>query len=145
MIIKSKFNGKCDLCGESFETGEDIWWEPKEPAVHLTCYQDSESNHASPIKPIQEGVTARFKTPQKMLDYEDIVREIQGCSDTWIPALLAIVIEEAIKRGIFQTGGMDPDWKTPLLPEGEVYSKFKTPIGFKSFSEIQGDLAENLE
>jgi len=40
---------------------------------------------------------------------------------------------------------MQPDWKTPLLPRGEVYSKENTPPGFKSFSEVQAELEYELE
>lgn len=34
---------------------------------------------------------------------------------------------------------MEPDWRTPLLPRKEVYTREFTEAGWKSFSEIHGD------
>ncbi len=36
---------------------------------------------------------------------------------------------------------MHDDWKTPLLPRGEVYTREFTEAGWKSFSELHGDAA----
>lgn len=40
---------------------------------------------------------------------------------------------------------MAPDFKTPIVPRGEVYSREFTEAGWKSFSEVQADLREAEE
>lgn len=35
-----------------------------------------------------------------------------------------------------------PDWKTPLLPRGEVYSREFTEAGWKSWSDVQVDIQQ---
>lgn len=37
---------------------------------------------------------------------------------------------------------MQPDWRTPLLPRGEVYTREFTQAGWKSFSELMGGMAQ---
>ncbi len=61
MIIQSKYAGRCALCGDEYEVGAQIWWTKGEKAVHQDCHESEVSNDASPIKPAQEGTTARWK------------------------------------------------------------------------------------
>lgn len=35
---------------------------------------------------------------------------------------------------------MEPDWKTPLLPRGEVYTREFIESGWKSWSDVQADM-----
>jgi len=114
MIITSKYPGKCYECGEEYDVGERIWWEGKGIVpVCLECHERDEANEKSPIKPVQKGVTARYNPPAKpifdgeLLSYEDIVKGIRGSSDTQIPALLVTCLEEAIRRSVFQEGGLE--------------------------------------
>ncbi len=64
-IIRAKFDGRCYLCHKEFEAGDPIWWEAGLQAEHATCHMDDEAQQASPIKPVQKGVTVRFNPPKK--------------------------------------------------------------------------------
>lgn len=37
---------------------------------------------------------------------------------------------------------MNPDWQTPLLPRGEVYSREFTEAGWKSWSDVQAEIEQ---
>lgn len=63
MIIKAKFPSRCEVCGEDIAEGDDIWWERGTNAVHVQCHESQEENTKSPVKPVQPGVTARYRPP----------------------------------------------------------------------------------
>jgi hypothetical protein len=107
-IIKAKYAGRCYSCGDQYEIGDEVWWSKGDAPLCVGCHEEDTANAASPIKPVQQGVTARFKTEaRKQLDYDETVLAIRESADTQIPALLAICVEEAIKRGVFREGGME--------------------------------------
>lgn len=117
MIIKSKYAGRCYVCGDPYEIGDAIWWQKGDAPTCAACHETQTENAHSPIQPVQSGVIARFRSPADAplaqasqpataLDYEETVQAIRESSDTQIPALLATCVEEAIKRGVFKAGGL---------------------------------------
>ena len=62
--MNAKYSGKCAHCGSGIDVGDPIVYEPEcKAAWHVECHEDRMSTEQSPIKPVQEGATARFKKP----------------------------------------------------------------------------------
>ena len=59
-IINAKYAGRCYSCGEEYKIGDRVFWEKGDAPVCLGCHEEETTNAASPIKPVQKGVTARF-------------------------------------------------------------------------------------
>jgi hypothetical protein len=67
--FKSKYTGRCYLCKKEIEVGEMIWWEqglnPEHEACHKQDEADQRATDASPVKPVQKGVTVRDNPPSR--------------------------------------------------------------------------------
>lgn len=66
-IIKSKYAGRCYSCGDKYEIGDDIYWNKGDAPICVGCHEEDTANAASPVKPVQQGVTARFNPELPML------------------------------------------------------------------------------
>lgn len=73
--IKAKFGGKCAHCNGPISVGDPVMYEPEARAVwHIECHQDRMSTAASPVKPVQEGTTARYRKPPEFKAQDGVTK-----------------------------------------------------------------------
>ncbi len=86
--ISAKYSGKCAHCGGAISPGDPCMYEVECKAIwHIECHADRMSTERSPIQPVQEGTTARFKKPspavqeiaEHIADTEDDREKLIGC------------------------------------------------------------------
>lgn len=67
--ITAKYKCRCDICLKTLNADEDCMMEISDRVyAHVDCYENElskMSNAQSPIKPVQDGVTARYNPPPK--------------------------------------------------------------------------------
>lgn len=79
MVITSKYAGKCAKCDTPYEAGEQIWWESGEPTLCIDCHENLQVNAASPVQPVQKGVTVRYNPPSSVPETtEELKRRIKA-------------------------------------------------------------------
>ena len=62
-LIRAKYAGFCADCQKAIAPDDDIWWGKGEDVLCPECHERREENDRSPVKPVQDGVTVRFRPP----------------------------------------------------------------------------------
>ena len=76
MKIKARYSGKCARCGDPIKAGDEVEYDPEcKSVMHPQCAIDAEDTEASPIKPVQAGTTARYRSPKQEADYQSAKAE----------------------------------------------------------------------
>lgn len=71
MKIKARYSGKCARCGDPIKAGDEVEYDPEcKSVMHPQCAIDAEDTEASPIKPVQAGTTARYRSPKQEMEYQ---------------------------------------------------------------------------
>lgn len=91
MRITAKFAGKCAHCGNPIKAGEQVEYVPDCKAVwHIDCYADRMETNAAPVKPVQHGVTARYRSPRQEMEYQATKAEAENSKGALAIALARI-------------------------------------------------------
>lgn len=71
MKIKARYSGKCARCADPIKAGEDVAYDPEcKTVMHPQCAIDAEDTEASPVKHVQSGTTARYRSPKQEMEFQ---------------------------------------------------------------------------